>query len=155
MAEEENADARLTIEGRRELSAVHGSEYNYPSVVVRNVGTEWIGLVRITVANRRKSRMRFMDPQLTMARWEHEGTPQEEILSGAVTPGEDWDNETLTCESVALNLDCEPGQWVVLYPRMSAYAGGRQKPPGILDFTIETPDGAERLGGNQVFVFIS
>ncbi|MFF4531756.1 hypothetical protein ACFY1P_21100 [Streptomyces sp. NPDC001407] len=150
---EENA-ARLSIEARGELRAVHGSQFNYPSVVVRNIGTEWIGTVRITVENLRKSRMAFMDPQLTMARWEHEGTPQEEILAGVVTPGQDSDNETLTCESVALNLDCKPGQWVVLYPRMSAYAGGRQKPPGILDFTISTGDGAERLGGERVFVYI-
>ncbi len=148
-------EARLTIEGRGQLSAVRGSEYNYPSVVVRNVGTEWIGPVRITVKNLRKSRMRFMDPQLTMSRWEHEGTPQEEILSGAVTPGEDSEFETLTCESVALNLDCKPGQWVVLYPRVSAGHPGRQNPPGIFDFTIDSADGSERLGYSQVVVYIN
>ncbi|MEU3752250.1 hypothetical protein AB0H17_05690 [Streptomyces olivoreticuli] len=147
-------EARLTIEGRGQLSAVHGSEYNYPSVVVRNVGTEWIGPVRITVENLRKSRMRFMDPQLTMARWEHEGTPQEEILSGTVTTGEDSEFETLTCESVALNLDCKPGQWVVLYPRMSAYTN-RRAPTGIFRFAIDSVDGSERLGYSQVTVSIS
>ncbi|MEU5422595.1 hypothetical protein [Streptomyces sp. NPDC020667] len=155
MAGEENAGARLTIESRGTLSAVHGSEYNYPSVVVRNVGTEWIGPVRITVENLRTSRMRFMDPQLTMSRWEDEGTPKEEILKGVVSPGQDSEFETLVCEPVELNLDCKPGQWVVLYPRMSAYAGGRQKPPGILDFTIETVDGTRRLGNDRVFVYIN
>ncbi|WKK22178.1 hypothetical protein QZH56_25730 [Streptomyces olivoreticuli] len=150
MAAEENAGARLTIESRGVQYAVDGSQYNYPSVVVRNIGPEWIGPVRITVENVWKERIAFMDPQLTMSRWEHEGTPQEEILGGVVSPGENV-AQRLTCESVDLNLDNKPGQWVVLYPRVDAHTS-RRATTGVLYFTIDSANGSERLGYGKVEV---
>ncbi|MGW2370640.1 glycosyltransferase family 2 protein [Streptomyces sp. NPDC001667] len=101
-----------------QLTKQPGDKEIYPTVVITNIGSVPAGVQKVSITA--PPGISFASSDLTMARWEHEGTSHESVFPASDvdfrtrhTP----DRKTLTWD-IPLDLDPAPYAWVILYPHM-------------------------------------
>lgn len=119
-----NLDA--TVEQRKPASGKPGDRWVYPSVVVTNTGEKHIGKQQVTV--HADKNLRFEDNRITLSR--NGGEETHNCTRSA-------DHRTLTCNATDLNLD--PGDDIVAYPRTSITGAAQTGTAADVSFDVGSP----------------